>query len=333
MEDLKTKERNEKKIKRKLSFIALILTVVIVFILALIVSIDNISSKNNEDKNSYIVTGEILSACNVYTDILLQVEKKEDGIAIETLKDTELISEVFINKFDFSDIEDFNIRLADYNNDGNEDFIYVDSKLESGYNYKFYSVDKKGKITEIEEKPVNLDIKKASVKLTKNSNTYEYISPVFYYDGYKVKAEVGKYKLSEKIEVNKKTISKDSKISIEGNFKAIPRKINTLKEFPVYMQNVNEYMVDIQNKKCVEVDLDGNNQNEYIVYLNKDNIVEISLFDESSNFLVSLYSSQSKKELNEIMEIADIDGDEIMEIIIVDGENIEIHRFDNGFYY
>jgi len=333
MEDLQQNEKKYKKGKRKISFIALVITIIIILLLILLGGLYN---KNNEEyryQNSYVVKGEILSIHEVYPNIFLQIENKEDGVFAVILKDNELISSVLLNNLENIDINDYNVVLAEYNDDGNKDFIYVNSKVESGYKYKFYTIDRKGNISELEISPIELNVQKASVNLIKEGNKYKYIEPIFYYDGYKVAAEVGKHKLSEKIIENKTTISHSSKITVEGTYNPLPRKITKLEEFPKYIQNANPYILEIENKECIEVDLDGDNKNEYIVCLKNENKTDISLFDNASNFLVNLILKDGEKELDELIEIADIDADGIMELIVIDKNDIEIHRYNNGFYY
>lgn len=324
-------QKKDYKSKKKIWLKSLIFTVIIVLIILCSILVGN--SSRNKSHNSYIVSGEVLTACEIYPNIWLQIEDKEEGVIGVILNDSEYVSQILLSEKRFSDISDFSVKLSEYNGDNNKDFVYVNSKKEEGYDYKFYSIDKKGIISELGIEPVCLDINKASVKMTKTDAGYEYIEPIFYYDDYKVIAEIGEYKLNEKVNVSKKKISKDSKLSVVGNYNPIPRKIVTLKNFPEYMENANDYMKEIENKQCIECDLDGDGKKEYIVLLSEDNNVEIGLFDSSFNFLVNLFEGKDKKNINDILEIADVDNDKIMEIIIIDGENIKVHKYNNGFFY
>ena len=51
------------------------------------------------------------------------------------------------------------------------------------------------------------------------------------------------------------------------------------------------------------------------------------------NYLVTIFTGDSNKSISKNIELADIDKDGVMEIILVlDGE-IEVHKYNNGFYY
>ena len=102
---------------------------------------------------------------------------------------------------------------------------------------------------------------------------------------------------------------------------------------PEYLQNVNNYLLNIENKECIEVDLDGNKQKEYIVRFIKDGNTYLSLFDSPSNLIVNLLNEKGEKGLKNILEIADVDNDGVMELIIIKENSLEIHKYNNGFYY
>ena len=190
--------------------------------------------------DSYSFSGNILSSLAVYPEVSLVVEERDNTIYGVTLKNHEFLSEKILNSgMDYSEVNDFNIVLSEYNNDNNKDFAYIYDKADEGYIYKFYSIDEAGNIVELNLDNVTVDTKKASLKFTKSGEKYEYIIPNFYYNGYKVSAEIGEHKLTEKSDKVEKTISRDSKISVEGRFDALPRKVYVLKEIPEYVQNVN----------------------------------------------------------------------------------------------
>lgn len=326
------KENTYKKAKQKISFISLIITISIILIFILLLSFTPKNSRDSNE-NAYVVLGEILSVNEVYPNILLQIENREDGVYGVVLKNNELISKIRLTSINVNEFNDYSVKIESYNEDRNKDFIYVSSKINNGYKYDFYTIDRLGKITKLDKTIEIEDVKKVSVKLTKVNDQYIYKMPVFYYNNYEVSSEVGEYKLSKLSNKNMDTISKKSKIAIAGKYNALPREVKLLKEFPEYIKNVNPYMKDIENKKCIEVDLDNNNQSEYIIYLKKGNEINVGLFDASANFLVSLFSGESAKDINEIVEVADVDDDKIMEIIVINKDKIEVHKYDNGFYY
>lgn len=335
MEELKTKERNNKKVKRKLMLVSAIMTVFAVLIIFIIISI-MFWGKDDLDNDyivpdSYVFSGNILSTNLVYSNISLVVEERDNVIYGVTLKNNELISEkILTDKIDYSKINDFSVVFKDYNNDGEKDFSYLFDEATNGYIYKFYSIDINGKIVELDIENVVVDSKKVSLKFGPG---YKYEAPFFYYDGYKIPAEIGVHKLSEKSEADKKTISKASNIAIEDNYNALPRKVSILKEIPEYVQNANNYLLDADKKQGLEVDLDDDKQEEYIISFVKDNKTYVSLFDSSANFIETLLTVNGEKDISEMMEVADVDNDGIMEIVVIKNDSLEVHKFYNGFYY
>jgi len=336
MDDKITKEKN-KKIKRKLMLSAAGLTVVVVIILLIIFVLTfNKSNLNNGYvvPNSYSFTGNILSTSTPYSDISLIIEEKNNSLYGITLKNNELVAEKMFNtNLDYSDVNDYSIVFNDYDGDSNKDFVYLYNKMENGYVYKFYSVDKMGNIRELNIDNITVDAKKASLNLVKDGEKYEYRVPDFYYDGYKVSAEIGEHELNQKSNVETKTISKNSKISIDGRYDALPRKVSVLEQVPEYVRNVNSYLAESENLQAIMTDLDGNKQAEYIVSYVKDGRMYVSLFDSSANFVVNVMDIDEVKEFSDVIEIADIDNDGVMEIIGIKEKSLEIHRYNNGFYY
>lgn len=336
MEDLKTKENNIKKAKRKIMLISVVLTLIIVLATVIVIFSLNKSGNNSYTvPNSYKFSGNILSTASVSSEISLVIEEKDNLLYGITLKNNELVSQkVLSNNIDYSEITDFGVVLSEYNNDKNKDFTYIYDKSDNGYIYKFYSIDSTGNIADLEIENATVDSKMASLKFTKSGDKFEYVVPIFYYDGYKVSAEIGEHKLTEKANVSKKTISKTSKIAIEGKYNAIPRKYTVGNEISEYIQNVNTYLIDISKKQCIEVDLDGNNEKEYIISTINDKKTSVALFDSSANLVSNILEIIGEKEISNIIEIADIDNDGIMEIIAVkDSDTVEVHKYNNGFYY
>lgn len=333
MEDIKTRERNaQSKVIKKSFFITLIM-LGIIGIISLFTFFSGEPTNKNYTSNPYSFSGEILNFIDVYPEISLYIEKNEEGVFGVTLKNGELVSKVLFCNIDTSEINDFTICMDDYNNDKNKDFIYLNSKEAKGYSYKFYSVDKTGNITEMGLENINLDIKKASAFLIKNGEKFEYKSKKFYYDGYEVNADIGTYELKNKKENTIKTISKDSKIAIEGRYNAFPRKISKLRKVPEIIENLNSYLEGAEEKQCIKVDLDGDKFEEHIVYWVKDNMTRITMFDDSGNDLVVLANISGNKKMKDIFEIADIDDDDIMELILIKDNIIEVHEYNRGFYY
>jgi len=338
MEDLKTKERSENNKKRKIMFFSAILTFIIIVILLIVIFIYYFFNKENntlyEIPNSYSFSGNILSTTKIYNDIDLVIEEKNNSIYGVTLRNNELVAQKEFNRnIDYSKVNDFNLVLDNFNNDSEKDFIYLFNKDDEGFIYKFYTVTKNGEIKALNIKDITVDSKKASLKLSKVDDEYQYKVPNFYFDGYKVAAEIGEHKLVEKNEDIKKTISRTSKISVEKGVDALPRKVSVLKKVSEYILNVNSYLTEVEDKYCIEVDLDGDNQTEYIIGFFKDGKTYINLFDNSANFIVNIFLQEGKKEISEILEIADVDDDDIMEMIILKEEFLEIHKYNRGFYY
>jgi len=335
METMKTKEENRKKSKRKLMLIALVcsLIFIVLLILAVIIFGKARTQTNYTSPNSYSFLGNILATTSIYNDILLVIEEKDNSINAVTLKNNELVSQKMLcSNLDYNEITDYTVVLEDYDSNKNKDFLYISEKVENGYAYKFYTIDRNGDIKDLGLESIVLDTKKASVKVIKNGNKYEYNAPIFFYDGYKVLAEIGEHKLTEKSAV-KNTISKNSKVTIDGRYKAIPRKYSVSNDIPEYVQNVNNYLLDIAKKQLIEVDLDGEGQKEYIICFSKNGKTYVSLFDNSANFIANLLEVNGEKMINEILEVADIDNDNIMELICVKEESIEVHKYNSGFYY
>jgi len=338
MENLKEKERKTENTKRKIMLSSAILSFCIIIIIIVAVMIYHWinKGKNNhyEVPDSYSFSGNILSTNTVYKGIELVIEEKDNIITAVTLKNNELLFKKVLNdNINYSEINDFNVILTDYNEDNIKDFIYILDNAEDGYVYKFYTIKENGEITDLDLENIIIDSNKASLRLTKNKDKYEYKVPSFYYDGYKILAEIGEHLLIGKKNNDIKTISKNSKISVEKGYKAFPRKISTLKEIPEHIINANKYLVEVENKYCVEIDLDGDNQKEYLIGFIKDNKTYFSLFNSSADFIVNIFIEEGKEEVNKKAEIADIDNDGIMEIILVKDGSIEVHRYNRGFYY
>lgn len=287
----------------------------------------------------YNFSGNILSTEEIYKGINLVSEeiKDEEGrssVYALTLKNNKLISKIILNtSVDLSNIKNYSIDVYDYRDDGIKNFTYVNQKTDNGYQYKLYSVDKTGQITCVEDVMVTLNDDRASVKIDKTEDGYKVRELNFYYDGYVIPAKVGKYKLEEKVETNLETISKNSKIAIKEKYNALPRKYQILNTYPERLINANTYLENSIKNECIEVDLDGNGEKEYIVSCVIDNISSIGLFDSLENYLVTLFTGEESKCVSKNIELADIDKDGVMEIILVlDGE-IEVHKYNNGFYY
>jgi len=335
MSELKTKEKSEGKVKRKLMLISGILTIIFIVIAVIgVVLFGEDNSKNNYiTPNSYSFLGNVLTTVDVYKDISLAIEEKDNSIYAVTLRNHELVNnKVICSNIDYSDINDFSVVLGEYNLDNNKDFSYISGKNDTGYIYKFYTIDKVGNINELAIDNITLDTKKASVRLIKNGDKYEYNAPIFYYDGYKVSAEVGAHKLDEKTTV-KKTISRTSKISIDGRYKAIPRKYKIVDEIPESLSNANSYLNEVSAQQCIEVDLEGDGLTEYIVKFVREGKTYINLFDNSYNFVINLVIRDGDKKLNEVIEIVDVDNDGVMEVIVIKDSSLEVHKYNRGFYY
>lgn len=338
MEELKEKEVNRKMAKRKMAMISILMTVVIVLIvisiLAIILSFRSTTDGNYIVPNSYSFSGNILSTTSIYSDITLVVEEKENAVYGVTLRNNELVSQIVLNEnLDFSEIKDFGIILGDYNNDGDKDFAYIKNKVDNGYLYNIYSIDKSGNFVNDFTDTITASSNRVSVKLNKNSGVYVYTEPYFYYDNYKVLAEIGEHELKNRSDVSKKTISKDSKISVDEKYKVIPRKAVYTKGIPEYVDNVNKYLLNMGNKQCIEVDLDGDERDEYIISYVAEGKTQVALLDSSANLVANIFSVEGDKGIQDIVEVADIDNDGIMEIVCVKGKSLEIHKYDSGFYY
>jgi len=338
MEDMKTKEENQKKAKRKLRLVSGVLIctgiIIVLTILGFVFSPNSGQNNTYSVPDSYGFTGNVLSTCSVYRDISLVIEDRDNRLYGVTLKNNELISQkAFTNDMNYGEINDFGVVLAEYDNDNTKDFIYVHDKSENGYIYKFYSVRNDGTIIESAVPDFEGISKRASLKLTKSGNEYKYIIPDFYYDGYKISSEIGEHELTERSDPNLKPVSKTGKIAVNGKYNALPRKISLLKEIPEYMLNVNGYLLDAKKISCVETDLDGDKQKEYIIWFVKDDKTYVSLFDSSYNFVVNLFSGDGEKAADEVFEIADVDNDGVMEIIVIRDKILEVHRYNNGFFY
>jgi len=338
METMKEKEINDKKAKRKLMLTSALITLIMIIIIVVVLGIIFYKASNRNSgyvvPNSYSFSGNILTTVTLYSDISLVVEERDNSIYAVTLKNNELIMEKqLVNNIDYNVINDFGIEISEYNNNNFKDFIYLYDKAEAGNLYKFYEVDKDGNIKNLDIEDISINSNKASLKLTKSDNKYEYKAPSFYYDNYKIPAEVGVYKLKEKSNFSGKTISKSSKIAIDGRFDAIPRKVNILKEIPEYVLNVNSYLLELENKQGIEVDLDGDKQKEYIISFVRDKKTNISLFDSSANFIANLFTADGEHEISDIVEIADIDNNGVMDIIVAKNKLLEVHKYNSGFYY
>lgn len=338
MENLKEKERKTENTKRKIMLSSAILSfcIIIIIIAAIIIYQWTNKDKNMayEIPNSYSFSGNILSTNTVYKGIDLVIEEKDRSITAVTLKNNELLSKKVLNmNIDYGKINDFNVILADYNEDNIKDFIYFLDTAENGHIYKFYTIKENGEISDLDLENIIIDSNKASLKLTKIKDKYEYKIPNFYYDGYKVLAEIGEHLLIGEKNNDVKAISKNSKISLEKGYKAFPRKVLSLKDTPEYIINVNKYLSEVERKSCIEVDLDGDNQKEYLIGFIKDNKIYYSLFNSSGDFIVNVFSIEGKEEVSEKIEIVDIDNDGVMEIIVVKDGAVEVHRYNRGFYY
>jgi len=328
---------------RKIMLKALLITGGVFLVLGIIVytfGIDNNGKGSNVDFSEYYnFSGNILSIEEIYKGINLVSEEIKDAygkssVYALTLKNNKLLSKVILNtSVDLSNIKNYSIDVYDYKDDGIKDFTYINQKTDNGYQYKLYSVDKTGQITCVEDVMVTLNDDRASVKIDKTEDGYKVRELSFYYDGYIIPAKVGKYKLEEKVETNLETISKNSKIAIKEKYNALPRKYEVLNTYPERLINANTYLGSSIKNECIHVDLDGDGEKEYIVYCVINNISNIGLFDSLENYLVTIFTGDSNKSISKNIELADIDKDGVMEIILVlDGE-IEVHKYNNGFYY
>ena len=339
---MENKINNPKHKIRSIMLKSLLITLCIFVILGSIVYIfgtDNGGNGNINFSEYYNFSGNILSTQEIYKGINLISEEIKDenaksSIYALTLKNNKLLSKVILNtSVNLSDINNYSIDIYDYNDDGIKDFTYVNQKTEAGYQYNFYSVDKTGKITCIEDISFTLDDDRASLKIYKTDSGYKVQELSFYYDGYIIPAKVGKYKLDKKTELKLEAISKNSKIAIKEKYNALPRKYKILDTYPERLVNSNTYLKDSTKNECIQVDLDGNGKSEYIVAYVINDVCSIGLFDSLENHLVTLFNGTNDKSISKNIELADLDKDGVMEIILVlDGE-IEIHKYSNGFYY
>lgn len=340
---MENKIDNPKHKIRSIMLKSLLGTIGVLVFLGIIVYIlgteDNGKGTNINLSEYYNFSGNILSTQEIYKGINLISEeiKNENGkssVYALTLKNNKLLSKVVLNtEVDLSNIKNYSIDIYDYKEDGIKDFTYVNQKTDDGYQYRLYSVDKLGQITCIEDVIATLDDDRASVKIDKTENGYKVRELSFYYDGYIIPAKVGKYKLEKKSDIVPETISKNSKIAIKEKYNAIPRKYEILTTYPERLINANTYLQNSNKNECIEVDLDGNGEKEYLVFCVINNVSSIGLFDSSENYLVTIFTGEQDRSISKNIELADIDKDGVMEIILVlDGE-IEVHKYNNGFYY
>lgn len=337
MAEMKTKEIERKNAKRKMILLSTLLTILFFIIVSVAITLllrNHDSPIEYTLPNSYSFEGEILSSNLIQSDLYLVIEEENNILYGIILKNNELISKTVLSEnLDRTYIEDYGVVLYDYNNDGNKDFSYIAKREGNEFLYNIYSINEVGEILRIIPDEIRANTNKVSVRVSKTDSGYRYQKTFFYYDGYKVEANIGKHKLEIKSDINKKTISKSSKISIDGTYKALPRKVETQKEFPEYLQNVNNYLTDISEKECIKSDLDGNGDEEYIIAFYMDGNTYVKLLDNSANLVANLMTVEGNREIGNIVEIADVDEDSILEIICVDGSVLEIHKYNNGFYY
>ncbi len=327
MIDLKKYKVGKGKVQR----ISLIVTIVIALVVSLaIIKLfmkgDNI--KKNQDV--YNVTGNLLSLATIDKNYSLIMEEDSNFIYGVTLKNNELVSKTELCPFSEADgIVDFNVVV---NKD--REFSYVSKKSDKGYFYKVYEINSDGKIEHKSDFEFEAESNRASLKIKKNGDKYEYVKMYFLYNGNSVISEVGSHKIgSESGNFSGKPIYKGSRISILEKYNAVPRKVKLLKEIPEYIENVNYYLKDSELKQVLETDLDGDGLDEYIVLFFDDGVTHIILLDNSSNPVTSLLSFDGKHEIRDKVEIADIDNDGIMEIIQEKDNVVDVHKYNNGFFY
>lgn len=324
----------------RIIFISFIITICVLFILGILIYIygDTSTKRANtiDISQIYHISGNILNTQNISKDINLVIEETSNDKTINavTLKNNKKISKVELCKdIDKSNIKDFKVIIDDYDNDGKKDFTYISSKNDDEYIYKLYSINKSGEISVNDGIEVRANSNKASIKLYKTKNGYEYKELSFYYNGYLFPAQVGTYKFNEKSSKTLTTISPESKIAITGEFDALPRKYVIQNSLPEHVTNINDYLIQADNKQFTEIDLDNDGRKEIIVSFSIENSDNIIMLDDSANYMVTLLSGKNGENIKKNIEFADIDDDGVMEIIVINSDGIEVHKYSGGFYF
>lgn len=324
----------------RIIFISFIITICVLFLFGGLIYIygDNPTKRVDtiDISEIYHISGNILNTQNIFKDINLVIEEisYDKTITAVTLKNNKKISRIELCKdIDISNIKDFKVIIDDYDNDGTKDFSYISSKNDDGYTYKLYSISKSGEISVNNDLEISANSNKASIKLYRSENGYKYKELSFYYNGYLFPAQVGVYKFNEKSNDTLITISPESKIAVTGEFDALPRKYVIENSIPEYVTNINDYLIEADNKQFTEIDLDNDGRKEIIVSFSLENSDNIVMLDDSANHMVTLLSGKNGENIKNNIEFADVDDDGVMEIIVVNKDRIELHKYSGGFYF
>ena len=169
------------------------------------------------------------------------------------------------------------------------------------------------------------------------NGVYTCSNPEIYYDGYKIKADVGAYKLTGLSNDKYQKINSTSKLSFSDNRNIEPKKVEKIDDLGEIFFERHSLLKKYENYNAISVDLDNDEKNEKIVCFSDQNKgTRIIVFDNNDEVIVTLVDlKDGKHSFEEIIELVDLDGDKVTEIVTKAPleREVSISKYQGGYYF
>lgn len=337
-----------KKWKKVLGLIVITLvsTALIAGIVVTILFDDELNNKNNKVidnvSNVYRFSGELLfsKAIGNYTFVVefCKANGNTGDIFIDFLYKNVLVNQKKVSEnIDISNCNDYGIFFKDYNKDGMLDFSYISARNGEESIYKIYTLTTKGEIVPLTEEEYSEKTCKFSPVFREENGVYTCSNPEIYYDGYKIKADVGAYKLTGLSNDKYQKINSTSKLSFSDNRNIEPKKVEKIDDLGEIFFERHSLLKKYENYNAISVDLDNDEKNEKIVCFSDQNKgTRIIVFDNNDEVIVTLVDlKDGKYSFEEIVELVDLDGDKVTEIVTKAPleREVSISKYQGGYYF
>ena len=356
-EEKKVDEKVEVKVEKKaplkkwkkilgITVATLVITLLIIGVILSILFGDELNNRNknviDNVSNVYRFSGELLFSKDVdnYTFVVefCNANNNVGDIVIDFLYRNMLVSQKKVaENIDTSNCNDYGIFFKDYNNDGMLDFSYITSRNGEESNYKIYTLTTKGEIVLLTDEEYSAKTSKFSPAFNCGNGVYSYSDAKVFYDGYEVKNEVGDYKLISRGNDKYQKINAESKLSFSDNRSIDAPKTEKINDLGENFFERHSLLKKYETYTAISVDLDNDQKNEKIVCFSDDNNgTRIIAFDSEDEVITTLVNLKDKKySLDEIVELADLDGDEVAEIItrVPGNSEINICKYQWGYFF
>lgn len=349
----KVEVKSEKKVPfkkwKKVLVIIAVTFIVTLLVAGAVLSIlfgDELNGKNNKIidnvSNVYRFSGELLFSRDIenYTFVVEFCDAKDNvgNIFIDFLYRNMLVSQRKVaENIDISNCSDYGIFFNDYNGDGMLDFSYIASKNGEESIYKIYTLTTKGEIVLLTESEYSAKVSKFSPAFKYENGVYVYPETEVFYDGYEIKTDVGEYKLTSKSNDKYNKINSTSKLSFSDNRKVEMPKLEKVENLGESFFERHSLLAKYEEYNAVSVDLDNDGENEKIVcFADKNKGTRIIAFDGMDEVIVTLVDLKDGiYSLEEIVELADLDGDGVLEIITKAPleKEVSVSKYQGGYYF